>query len=596
MASRTAGGSLSSSRSGVPVGEGALVLGEKHPRKKKTFKALTTEVMHKVSVLQRLKWLTFQRDLERRVVSSSTEPSSLTTSMDVDAQANNSNLNNSNTNAGDEDASRTGSLDTSEASTRAKLLQVQQQQQQSALAGKRPRWWDSLCGIKASRSSDSSSSSPRALSRSSGMGESSGKLDSPFNSGRNACCSYTPAGVAKGNADADGVDANANANAKGVSKPEVMCRRHALRTMWKRYFSAFPRSLAEKKKGFVERAAIDEAFLRALLCDEVKLCQPDRLAHGPDEVMRVFREFDSVVSAASTSGGRSASPSSSEEHGERGDGEVAVQLVSTADDEDEDAAATQRQPFRKEKEKEEGKKDFPVRTEIVHLFVDEASSATFAEYVMEFPQSVLGGGMAAKNLRICELVEWDLAPYKKADAREGTQTGSWYAADLLTSAALPVIKRVMYFGKGIQVLPDRECVPLPMQGSRKVSDLDRPGNRLMRAVKEFVSALEAGDFHKVNDLLCPNFRMNALNGVKSRDTFMAWLVNGRWQMNCERMHQDLLIDGPSKTLCLHSKVRCEVSQEGEPNSAIVVNIVQWDLDVEKVITIREYGSAFNLVP
>merc|ERR1711879_681228 len=90
----------------------------------------------------------------------------------------------------------------------------------------------------------------------------------------------------------------------------------------------------------------------------------------------------------------------------------------------------------------------PVKVEIIHLYVDEESSTTFSEYVLEF-------GSDRKHMRVCEIMHWDLDAYRMPD---GT-----YNKTLIMSDQKPAVKRIEYFGKAMKIVPCDDSSPSKLE-------------------------------------------------------------------------------------------------------------------------------------
>jgi len=83
------------------------------------------------------------------------------------------------------------------------------------------------------------------------------------------------------------------------------------------------------------------------------------------------------------------------------------------------------------------------------------------------------------------------------------------------------------------------------------------------------------------------FRISAIDGVKTRDSFVSWLRTLRTTSGFERTVREVFVDHKSKTAFLQQVCTCD------SQSALVVNVVQWDLDFKCIINIREYGAGFG---
>lgn len=330
--------------------------------------------------------------------------------------------------------------------------------------------------------------------------------------------------------------------------PACMCTRRALRTLWKRYFLAFPRKVTNDKPQPRPRPLVlDVELLRALLGEDVHLFHPGGLAQGKKEVMSFL-------------GG-----------GCRG----------------EDTGSSQPRPFFVSHR----------AVEIVHNYADEEACATFSEYVIELEDAGCSGASNSngkKHLRICEVVQWDLSHYR---ARGGGDTSPFsYDREALASGKFPAIKSIMYFGKGMAVMAN-DRLPAPLDTHTRLLPEDRENVPSKKAlcgpflshVSAYVGALMGNDYDAIYGMLCSNFRINAFDGVKTRDTFISWLRSLRMASAFERQIQDVLVDEKSKSAFLLLRVKCDAS------SAVVVNVVQWSVNGESIIAIREYGAAFKLM-
>jgi hypothetical protein len=102
-----------------------------------------------------------------------------------------------------------------------------------------------------------------------------------------------------------------------------MCKRHALRALWKLYFFAFPRKVVNIRN-HAAPAHLNTRLLLALMREDCELNQP--VASGRDEVIKVLDSFEGTMA-----------------------GEISAELV--------------------------------------HNYVDEEASVTFSEYVLQFSHS-----------------------------------------------------------------------------------------------------------------------------------------------------------------------------------------------------------------
>jgi len=324
------------------------------------------------------------------------------------------------------------------------------------------------------------------------------------------------------------------------SDEEVMCKRHALRALWKLYFFAFPRKIANIKD-HASPATLDTPLLLRMLHEDAELFQPSGLAHGKREVINEFSAFEGVQTFA----------------------DYTVQLV--------------------------------------HNYVDEEASVTFSEYVLEFD--------SGKYIKVCEVMQWDLSAYEttvavsaagdKAGADDGrnsnsnTPSGAIIEGDKAYKKAIfkgsfPAIKKVMLFGKGFTELAARD-LPIQMETSwqHKLSQ-----GKFIEVVKDYVESFMGNQYENIYSMLCPCFRINAFDGVKTRDGFISCLSDLKSisiQGSFERKLEHVFVDHKSKTAFLQFYARCGGS------TALVVNVVQWDLSGESIINIREYGTAFKLL-
>lgn len=360
------------------------------------------------------------------------------------------------------------------------------------------------------------------------------------------------------------------------SKEEgTMCKRHALRSLWKAYFLAFPRQVVNMKQENHDRdqpqfpnldpTAVNRPLLLALLSEEAELFHPYGNYRGRTKVMDMF-------------------------------------------DKDAPGQAHYVQSLFKKSSSCYG--DSPVfyskdvahrcKTQLIHNYVDEESSVTFSEFVVEFTES-------QRHLRVCEVVQWDLSNYEYKN-RLALGSSSSFAFDfdkkLVLSSSLPAIKRIMLFGKGISLLPNKELpVPVCTDSSRSLSSFllrrhasqssssksSKGGLAFTSMVASYVEALMANNYEGIYNMLCSNFRINTFDGVKTRDTFVSWLRTLKDTSSFSRSLQDLFVDQKSKTAFLHLQV------EAGGTSAIVVNVVQWDVEAKQIIAIREYGGSYKLI-
>jgi len=296
---------------------------------------------------------------------------------------------------------------------------------------------------------------------------------------------------------------------------KLMCKRHALRNLWKRFFLS--RTKASNLKKHPEAA--DLADLGNLLCQGVECFQPSGTVEGKEEVLKALRCYG----------------------------------------------------------------DTNVQVELVHNCVDEEASVTFSEYVIEFPRD-----QTKKHLRVCEVVQWELSGF-----RAHPSAGS----DLYDKNAVlgnkieaegeeeprhmpPCIEKIAIFGKGMSLVPN-DRLPIPLD-SRTHSEAD-----LGTVVTEYVKALLCNDYEAIYGMCCSNFRISAIDGVKTRDSFVSWLRTLRTTSGFERTVREVFVDHKSKTAFLQQVCTCD------SQSALVVNVVQWDLDFKCIINIREYGAGFG---
>jgi len=302
----------------------------------------------------------------------------------------------------------------------------------------------------------------------------------------------------------------------------TMCKRHALRALWKLYFFAFPRKVVNIRN-HAAPAHLNTRLLLALMREDCELNQP--VASGRDEVIKVLDSFEGTAA-----------------------GEISAELV--------------------------------------HNYVDEEASVTFSEYVLQFSHS-------GRYLKICEVIFWDLSHYRKSsgdgdgDSDSDNDSGSaTYDRGLLLRGDRPAIRKVMYFGKDSILLPSSQlpvaaASQVPAHVLEKYSDC-----KFCKAVGGYLDALLTNDWRSIYGMLCSSFRISAFDGVKTRDAFISWL-----ETNCDfkRRVQDVFVDHKAKTAFLHLVVQC-----GEL-SAVVLSVVQWNLEAESIIAIREYGTVYKLI-
>lgn len=214
--------------------------------------------------------------------------------------------------------------------------------------------------------------------------------------------------------------------------------------------------------------------------------------------------------------------------------------------------------------------------ELVHNFVDEGNSVTISEHVVE---------REGKHCRLCGAVWWDIEEYGS-----GNGDGLYRNDLVLTSSSFPAVKRIEIFGKGMSLLPSgRDDDDDVLEAAASVRTRGGFGGAkeagLGALVNGYIEALLADDYEAIRGMLCRNFRISALDGVKTRDSFVAWLEANP---SCfRRKVQDVFVDHKAKTAYLKLLVQCGSS------SAVVVNLVQWDLRDECIINIREYSTGFK---
>jgi len=293
-----------------------------------------------------------------------------------------------------------------------------------------------------------------------------------------------------------------------------MCKRHALRKLWNKYFFAFPRVNAHEKPEDADMkasASMDSKLLSALLKEDAVLVQPEQSADGKSEVMDVFLRYKDMAT------------------------------------------------------------DSPVKVEIIHLYVDEESSATFSEYVLEF-------GPRRRHMRICEAMYWDLDAYKVA--------GNTFNKEFILSNPKPAIQRIEYYGKAMKINLQSYTTPMPMENKYDIGSKCTGSFRIL--VEKYLRVFTSTDTDEMERMLCLNFRMSAFDGIKLKEDFLMWLHNLNGKQGCSKVVETLLVDPKSKTLFLKLKV------QSNENVASVVHVIQWDIDAEKIISIREYGESYRM--
>ncbi|UPR04430.1 hypothetical protein HOP50_16g77710 [Chloropicon primus] len=295
----------------------------------------------------------------------------------------------------------------------------------------------------------------------------------------------------------------------------VMCKRHALRNLWKRYFAAINIRVSNFTKNPKAR---DLDSLGSILRDDMSLHEPGGVAQGKRAVIEATSKFS----------------------------------------------------------------DPSISFELVHNFVDEGNSVTISEHVVEY---------GSKHFRLCGAVWWDIEEYGSGDG------DGLYREDLvLTSSSLPAVKRIELFGKGMSLLPSGRDDDEEEEGDddvlgaaasvRRTRGFGAAGEAGLGAVvARYIEALLADDYEAIRGMLCRNFRISALDGVKTRDSFVAWLEATTFR----RKVQDVFVDHKAKTAYLKLLVQFDSSSA----RAVVVNLVQWDLRVDSIINIREYGTGFK---
>lgn len=306
---------------------------------------------------------------------------------------------------------------------------------------------------------------------------------------------------------------------------DELCKRHALRALWKRYLLAFPRSYTNFKEQ-KKREELDRPFLRSLLCEDVRLDQPCGSRAGKEEALGEFQRYC----------------------------------------------------------------EMEADIELVHNYVDEDAAVTFSEYVLASKK---------KNVRICEVIHWDLSGYKSSGEAGSVVQPEMYDKGLIHGGNLPAMKRMTCFGKGMNLIPNSNAREEGSAGAAATSKTsEEMCNELQwrrqfgfknmpEGVRDYIQALMDNDYEKIYEMLCRSFRINAFDGVKTRDTFVSWLMSLRNTSNFERTIQDIFVDHKCNTAFLHFNVRCD------QKSATVVNVVQWDLEGKYIIQIREFGAGYK---
>lgn len=302
----------------------------------------------------------------------------------------------------------------------------------------------------------------------------------------------------------------------GLDDDSTMCKRHALRALWKLYFFAFPRKVVNIRN-HAAPAHLNTRLLLALMREDCELNQP--VASGRDEVIKVLDSFEGTMA-----------------------GEISAELV--------------------------------------HNYVDEEASVTFSEYVLQFSHS-------GRYLKICEVIFWDLSHYRKGSGDgDSDNDNSAYDRGLLLKGDRPAIRKVMYFGKDSILVPNAQ-LPVSAESQVPLHLLEKYSNcKFCKAVSGYLDALLKNDLSSVYGMLCSSFRISAFDGVKTRDAFITWL-----ETNCDfkRKVKDVFVDHKAKTAFLHLTVQCGAL------SAVVLNVVQWNLEAESIIAIREYGTVYKLI-
>lgn len=303
---------------------------------------------------------------------------------------------------------------------------------------------------------------------------------------------------------------------RNLCSDSIMCKRHALRALWKLYFFAFPRKVVNIKSHEAP-AQLNTQLLLSLMREDCQLNQP--VAFGRDEVIKVLDNFEGT------------------------------EMISA---------------------------------ELVHNYVDEENSVTFSEYILQFANS-------GRYLKICEVISWDLSQY------EMDSGGNAYDREALLRGDLPAIAKVMYYGKDTTLLPndqlpvaEKTVERVPLRLLEKYSE-KYAGCKFIEAVSSYVEALMCNDLSSIYDMLCSNFRISSFDGVKTRDGFIAWLKTLEMTANFKRKMENVFVDHKSKTAFLHLIVQCGAT------SAVVLNVVQWDVEAECIIAIREYGTVFKII-
>jgi len=306
---------------------------------------------------------------------------------------------------------------------------------------------------------------------------------------------------------------------------DELCKRHALRALWKRYLLAFPRSYTNFKEQ-KKRDELDRPFLRSLLCEDVRLHQPCGSRAGKEEVLSEFQRYC----------------------------------------------------------------EMEADIELVHNYVDEDAAVTFSEYVLASKK---------KNVRMCEVIHWDLSGYKSSGEAGSVVRPEMYDKGLIHGGSLPAMKRMTCFGKGMNLIRNGNAREEGSAGAAAASKTSEEmcnelqwrrqfGHKSMpEGVRDYIQALMDNDYEEIYGMLCSDFRINAFDGVKTRDTFVSWLMSLRNTSNFERTIQDIFVDHKCNTAFLHFNIRC-----GQ-KSATVVNVVQWDLEGKYIIQIREFGAGYK---
>jgi len=239
-------------------------------RQRKTFRALSAEVVHQISVLQRLKLLA--RAKKQRLEEEGGGPLPLSQSVDVRRGCDDDDEDRALPPLGRAESCPTarlapapGDAPASSSSPPASPSAQQPQQQQQQL----PRWFQSLSRKQSQKQSLDRQLASQCSLRSVGSRGLCLKRSSP------AICGCSAEERAETAETTDSPSSKKTKLRQNTNKTVVMCKRHSLRALWRRFFLSFPRECTNlKQRQGQSPGSGSEDVLGALLCEDVELFQP----------------------------------------------------------------------------------------------------------------------------------------------------------------------------------------------------------------------------------------------------------------------------------------------------------------------------------